>query len=174
MNTNTSKIKDQIKVIANQIYNILQIPQEHRLESELTSPNVQENIFKKIEDMVHISIPPLGSKVLYSGDIYRVQTINLSIIDKDSVKISQPDENLFPKNVKTVPLAHVHLAETKKRRCDCDTCDRRRIHFENPDVMRKRQIVEVPIDWPDDKPVYCSIECACYAEKYSVVSEESV
>jgi len=53
----------------------------------------------------------------------------------------------------------------KIRLCDGPGCDQRRIHFEYPDVMRPRQKVEVPADWPDEKPVFCffcSIECSMY------------
>lgn len=51
---------------------------------------------------------------------------------------------------------------TKIRLCDGPGCDQRRVHFESPDVMRPRQKVEVPDDFPDDKPVFCSLECYYY------------
>lgn len=58
--------------------------------------------------------------------------------------------------------AELEKGPKKIRLCDGPFCDQRRIHFDHPDVMRPRQKVEVPIDWPDEKLVFCSIECSMY------------
>ena len=55
----------------------------------------------------------------------------------------------------------------KTRPCSCKTCHCRRVHFDNFDVMREHVQVEVPDDYSDDSPAFCSLECMFYyyAEK---------
>lgn len=47
-----------------------------------------------------------------------------------------------------------------KRPCSYALCGDRRIHWETPDEPRGTQYVEVPDDYPVDRPVYCSITCS--------------
>jgi hypothetical protein len=48
----------------------------------------------------------------------------------------------------------------KKLPCKAYGCAERRIHWCEPDTPRGTQFVEVPEDWPDDRPVFCSLTCA--------------
>jgi len=50
--------------------------------------------------------------------------------------------------------------------CGSDTCDKRRVHHERPDVMRSRRQIAVLKDHVGT--VFCSIECSCYAGYYSI------
>jgi hypothetical protein len=56
----------------------------------------------------------------------------------------------------------------KKKMVPCGyvDCGARRKHWEDPFTPRGKQMVEVPEDHTG--PVYCSIECACYAGAMSV------
>ena len=56
----------------------------------------------------------------------------------------------------------------KKIKCGNPTCDQRRINWDNPDVMRPHQEVEVADDYAGK--AFCSITCACVAGYYSVKS----
>lgn len=49
----------------------------------------------------------------------------------------------------------------KKRVCCYGDCGTRRVHHERQDVPRGTQMVQVADDYPDDRPCYCSITCAC-------------
>lgn len=46
--------------------------------------------------------------------------------------------------------------------CCCKTCQNRRKHYEEHDVNRYQQLVEVPDDFIGR--AYCSIECMLYDE----------
>jgi hypothetical protein len=48
----------------------------------------------------------------------------------------------------------------KKLPCLAYGCAERRIHHDAPYQPRGTQYVEVPDDYPDDRPVYCSFTCA--------------
>src|SRR5574337_24284 len=48
----------------------------------------------------------------------------------------------------------------KKLPCKAYGCAERRRHWCDPDTPRGPQYVEVPDDWPDDRPVFCSLTCA--------------
>lgn len=47
-----------------------------------------------------------------------------------------------------------------KRNCSYKHCGKRRIHHERQDEERGTQQVDVPDDYPIDKPVYCSMTCS--------------
>lgn len=49
-----------------------------------------------------------------------------------------------------------------KKLCTAPGCESRRRHHED-DAPRGPQYVEVPDEYPQDQPAYCSIECAIYA-----------
>ena len=52
----------------------------------------------------------------------------------------------------------------KQVRCGYEGCSDRRIHWEEPDVMRPHQMVEVHDDFDENvEKSFCSFECACYA-----------
>lgn len=48
----------------------------------------------------------------------------------------------------------------KKVVCPADGCQSRRIHHERQDESRGPQMVQVPDDWPEGRPAYCSMSCA--------------
>lgn len=48
----------------------------------------------------------------------------------------------------------------KKHPCLVPGCKERRRHHKDPDTPRGVQYVEVPDDWPDDRPAFCSMTCA--------------
>jgi hypothetical protein len=48
----------------------------------------------------------------------------------------------------------------KRRECKAYGCSVQRRHHEDPETERGPQFVEVPDDYPDDRPVYCSMTCA--------------
>lgn len=48
----------------------------------------------------------------------------------------------------------------KKIVCPAPGCQGRRKHWCDPDTPRGCQMVEVPDDWPEGKPAYCSMTCA--------------
>lgn len=50
-----------------------------------------------------------------------------------------------------------------KRPCCYTECCKRRAHYEMPDEERGVQYIEVPFDYPEDKPAFCSITCAVMA-----------
>jgi hypothetical protein len=54
----------------------------------------------------------------------------------------------------------------KPRPCDNASCGGRRRHHED-DTPRGRQTVEVPDDYPNEKPVFCSLTCAAQAGYWS-------
>ena len=54
----------------------------------------------------------------------------------------------------------------KKIPCSGPVCDQRRIHHEEPDVMRPRQTVEVPDDY--EGKAFCSYTCAAEAGYFNV------
>lgn len=56
----------------------------------------------------------------------------------------------------------------KKIKCGNPTCDQRRINWDNPDVMRPHQEVEVADDYMGK--AFCSITCACVAGYFNVRS----
>ena len=60
----------------------------------------------------------------------------------------------------------------KTRKCDGPGCERRRIHWEMPHVERGEQMVPLPDDWPEDKPVFCSIECQMYWRAVNSLEEK--
>jgi hypothetical protein len=47
-----------------------------------------------------------------------------------------------------------------KRLCVAYGCQQQRRHHEDPETERGPQFVEVPDDYPADRPVYCSMTCA--------------
>lgn len=51
----------------------------------------------------------------------------------------------------------------KKLPCKSPGCAEKRAHHERWAEPRGVQYVQVPDDWPDEKPVFCSMECAIYA-----------
>ena len=63
----------------------------------------------------------------------------------------------------TYPITarRVRATNMKKVPCSCETCDQRRAHYETPEVMRQRVMVDVPDDY--NGPAFCSIECAAYS-----------
>jgi hypothetical protein len=48
----------------------------------------------------------------------------------------------------------------KKLPCKAYGCAERRIHWTQPYEERGTQYVEVPDDYPDERPVFCSLTCA--------------
>ncbi len=52
------------------------------------------------------------------------------------------------------------MKESTKRPCSWAKCGERRIHHDRPDIMRGHQNVEVPDNYPEDFPCYCSMTCA--------------
>jgi hypothetical protein len=48
------------------------------------------------------------------------------------------------------------------RKCSYSGCGDRRIHYERPDEKRPHREIEVPDNYPLDRPVHCSIECMLY------------
>jgi hypothetical protein len=48
------------------------------------------------------------------------------------------------------------------RKCSYSGCSDRRVHHERPYERRQHILVDAPEDWPEEKPVYCSIECSVY------------
>ena len=50
--------------------------------------------------------------------------------------------------------------KTKFVICSGPNCDKKRIHWENPETPRGPQYIEVPIDY--DGPAFCSLECKMY------------
>jgi len=59
---------------------------------------------------------------------------------------------------------------TKKRLCSYKNCGSLHRHHEWTDDTPDPPTAtcEVQEDYPDDKPIYCSITCACYDGAYSV------
>lgn len=59
--------------------------------------------------------------------------------------------------------------------CPAPGCQGYRKHWCDPDTSRGPQIVEVPDDWPEGKPAFCSMTCALYAGYMTLeyVSEEN-
>ena len=51
----------------------------------------------------------------------------------------------------------------KKVVCPSRGCQDRRQNWSNPDTPRGPQMVEVPDDWAEGKPAYCSMTCALIA-----------
>jgi hypothetical protein len=56
----------------------------------------------------------------------------------------------------------------KKRACSYNRCHTRRADFLHPDDNRGIQYVDVPDDYPDDKPAYCSTSCGAMDKNYNV------
>ena len=54
----------------------------------------------------------------------------------------------------------------KKIKCGNPTCNERRINWDNPDVMRPHQEIEVADDYIGK--AFCSITCACVAGYFNV------
>lgn len=47
-----------------------------------------------------------------------------------------------------------------KVECNESSCQGHRVHWCDPDTPRGPQMVEVPDDWPKDRPAFCSMTCA--------------
>jgi len=60
----------------------------------------------------------------------------------------------------------------KKVACHYHGCAGRRVHYERPDELRDRVMIEVPDDFPEAKKAYCSIECAAYDGALKEFSKE--
>lgn len=56
----------------------------------------------------------------------------------------------------------------KKVPCAYKDCGERRAHWQTPDIKRGTVMIEVADDRPDDKPMYCSITCACLSGAMSI------
>ena len=44
--------------------------------------------------------------------------------------------------------------------CSSEGCQLRRVHWCAPDTTRGKQMVEVPDDWPVNRPAFCSMTCS--------------
>ena len=48
----------------------------------------------------------------------------------------------------------------KRLPCKHEKCGERRVHHDRPDTPRGVRFVDVPDDFTEDDPVFCSITCA--------------
>lgn len=62
----------------------------------------------------------------------------------------------------------------KKVPCHYHGCAGRRVHYESPEKLRDRVMIEVPDDFPEGKKAYCSIECAAYDGALGKVKAEKL
>lgn len=63
-------------------------------------------------------------------------------------------------------------ANVRKVVCSAYGCQSRRKHWCDPDTSRGPQLVEVPDDWPEWKPAYCSMTCALLSGAASLAYEK--